>query len=487
MLNTSLPLAQTPDQIAFWNRLQPVNRVTASDTYKRTMSGSGAAFADNFAVYSLAARRALKEDGVNGRLIMAGMEKMLYPWFMNPFTEREIDTAQRHFTHTSKVRHIAPIWETILDNDGYMPIDIYALPGGQTFLAKDGKYVPMMSVEGPGSLVTHLEPHLESIFAPQIQATKARLFLETCGKKVVEFGLRADQNENNHVTLMIAVLVGGGINRTSDDQACFLFPEYFSDVGTVGHEYIMSFQRKGMSLEDAQMAAYEEFVAANQVSALLPDVIHTINSGLPAILKMVKKYKGTNKIIMPRLDSGDILAQGLHWKKMTLDAYLPKTQMVVEDGFNPVKGQEVKAAYAAAGYDPEEITIGAGGYFQDGTSRDGVSLVYKRSATMHDGRLEESMKFSDSPGKGSIPGQIRIYGRGNTMIVAQASENIDGVPLMQKVVSNGRIVYDEDLNVQSKRAEQTWDQYAEIEYSPLTQQIIAERTAEYKAIVNKVS
>jgi len=101
-------------------------------------------------------------------------------------------------------------------------------------------------------------------------------------------------------------------------------------------------------------------------------------------------------------------------------------------------------------------------------------------------RLEASLKFSDSEGKRSIPGQIRIYARDNTIIVAQAGEEIDGEALMQKVVSNGRISYNEDWHVQADRADKTWNKYSNIEYSPLTQAMIDVRVNERNAILERL-
>ncbi len=482
----SLPLAKTEEQQELWTRLQPVNRVAATDTYKRTMSGSSIIFSEQAAVYTLAARKALKEENVNGRYIMAGIEKMLYPWFVTPITKKEIEKAKTFFTSAAAVTKFPhSAWEAVLRNQGQMPVDIYALPGGQTFLAKDGKHVPIMSVEGNGALVSHLEPHLEGIYAPIIQATKARLMKEEVGQQFAEFGLRADENENNHITLMLALYVGGKFNLTSDDQAVLLFPEYFKDIGTIGHEFIMAYQREGISLEEAQEKAFRDFVAANQRSALLPDVINTLHSGLPAILKLVQEYQGTEKVIMPRFDSGDVAAQCIHWKKMTLEAGIPTAKMVVEDGYTPAKARETKQKYALAGFNPDDIIVGAGGYFRQGCTRDAASLVYKRSATEYDGKLEASLKFSDSPGKESIPGRIRIYEQETNLIVAQESEKIDGKQLMVKVVDNGKIVYDEDLHQQAERAEKTWNKYDIIEYSPLTKKLIKERTEERNAVAAK--
>ncbi len=368
-----------------------------------------------------------------------------------------------------------------------------------------------MSVEGVGALVSHLEPHLENLYTAVIQATKAKLFHNVVGEQFAEFGLRADQNINNHVVLMASLYVGGGFKLTSDDQAVFLFPEFFKDIGTVGHEFIMAYQKEGRTLEDAQFLAYEDFVNANERSALLPDVVHTVASGLPAILKLVLKYQGTGKVIMPRFDSGDVPAQCVEWKKMTLAAGIKETKMVVEDGYNPTKAKLTKELYAKAGFNPEDIIVGAGGYFQDGCSRDAISLAYKRSATMHgvnviafnpkkmksidawikeaekaEQKIEASLKFSDSPGKESIPGRVRVYENGSTLIVAQEGEKINGSLVYQKIVDNGRIVYKEDWHEQSDRANKTWNKYTKIEYSPKTLEIIEARTQEKEELLRNL-
>lgn len=480
-----LAMAQTPEQREFWDRFRPVNRVATTDTYKRTMSGSSELFANNFTCYNLAARRALNEPGAKNRYIMAGVEKLLYPWFTKPITEREVESARTFFKKRGQVDKFPDAaWQAVLNNDGFLPVDIYSLPGGQTFLVKDGKHVPMMSVEGVGAIVSHLEPHLTTVYAPLIQATKARLFNEVVGETFAEFGLRGDRNSLEHVALMAALKVGGNLTLTSDDQSVFLFPEYFKDVGTVGHEYIMAHQREGVSLEEAQMEAFRSFVAANDKSALLPDTIDTIHSGLPAILKLIEEYKESDKIIMPRFDSGDVTAQGIYWVNEMVGPRGLLTAHVIEDGRTPGKARQTQADYIAAQIDPTIAVEGAGGYFQNGVTRDAASVAYKRSATMHDGKLEASLKFSNSPGKESIPGQVRIYARGDTLVVAQAGEEIDGTPLMEKVIDNGRVVYNEDWNTQAKRAEETWNEYTNIEYSDATQELIDTRVAERNALLD---
>lgn len=483
-----LPLALNEDQIEFWRKLQPVNRTAATDTYKRTMGTSGEVFNQN-ASYSLAARRALNEKGADGRLIMAGLERLLYPWFGTKVTEKEVRKAEGKFRFASEInRFPTKIWEDVLANDGFFNLDIYGFPGGQTFLVKkqDGNEVPMhvpcLSVEGPGALVSHIEPHVLNGYAPIIAATKARLMREAVGEKFDEFGYRGARNDFDHAILMMALKVGGDYFYTSNDETVFLFANYFTSIGTMGHEYIEAFQKDGRSLEEAQEMAARDFIEHNEKSALLPDTIDTIKSGLPLILKLIKEYKGKGKVIMPRFDSGNQKEQILVWKKMTLEAGIERSPMVLEDGYTPEKGKEIKEWYRQQGYDPDELIIGAGGYFQQGNTRDAISLAYKRTSTEYDGKHHGSIKFSDSPGKFSLPGPIRVYEQGSNLIVALKEESIDGIPLYVPLLKNGRINYFETLDGQADRTNRTWNRYDRIEYSPLIKAIIAQRTSERDAI-----
>ena len=52
------------------------------------------------------------------------------------------------------------------------------------------------------------------------------------------------------------------------------------------------------------------------------------------------------------------------------------------------------------------------------------------------------------------------------LIVADASEEIDGKPLFVKLVDQGRIVYRESLETQARRADETWGKYKGFELSP---------------------
>ncbi len=94
--------------------------------------------------------------------------------------------------------------------------------------------------------------------------------------------------------------------------------------------------------------------------------------------------------------------------------------------------------------------------------RDTVAAAFKRTATED----RPNVKFSNSPGKESLGGYLRVYGRDDVMVVADSSESLQGEPLFVRLVENGRIVYRESFEEQADRADRTWGRYRRWELSP---------------------
>jgi nicotinic acid phosphoribosyltransferase len=115
------------------------------------------------------------------------------------------------------------------------------------------------------------------------------------------------------------------------------------------------------------------------------------------------------------------------------------------------------------GEEPTVLFPGAGGYWWRLVHRDTVSAAFKRTATED----RPNVKFSNSPGKETIPGYVRVFGRGDALVVADASESVDGEPLFVKLVERGRVVYRESFAEQAARADRTWGKYKKWEPSPL--------------------
>jgi nicotinic acid phosphoribosyltransferase len=445
--------------------------VGGTDTYKRTMWAAVPEIAVQRAAYSLTFRRSLPEPGADGQLVMAGHEAMLAQWFRRPLNRGDIELSREWYSRRSNVRAFpTELWDAVLTSPASpgegewsnqeirLPIDIYGFPGGQTFLAG----VPLLVFEGPGGLVSYLEPAMCRYFAPVIQATKARL-MTLATPRDAEFGLRSAPVEVCNLILLLARYVGGGGRLTSNDTAEFLYPELFQSIGTIGHEMMCAAQSYDRTLADAEYEMMDRFVSRMGTASLLCDLVDAETVGLENALRVIRNHPETDRVGV-RVDSGDIAGQCVLYFEEMRKLGIPPRQIVFEDEVTP---EQVKRVYDVfrekTGDEPVMLFPGAGGYWWKLVHRDTVSAAFKRTATGD----RPNVKFSNSPGKESIPGYLRVYGRGEVMLVADKSEAIDGEPLLVKLVEQGRVVYAESFQEQAARAERTWGRFKRVELSPL--------------------
>lgn len=442
-----------------WARMfLPGGLPAATDTYKRTMWSAVPDLAVRPAAYSLTMRRGITEPGAEGRLIMAGHEAMLAQWFHRPLRRREIELARDWATRGSAVPAFPhAVWDAVLvladGDDIRLPIDVWGFPGGQSFVPG----VPCLSIEGIGGLVSYVEPAFCRYFAPIIQATKARLMREATPRDA-EFGLRSAFNEVAHLVMLLARYVGGSDGQpqlTSSDLAEFLYPELFRSVGTIGHEMMSAGQAPGKSLAEAEYEMMDRFVAAHGQAALLTDLVDAESVGLENALRVMKAHPNNTKVGI-RVDSGDTAGQCVLYFQAMQAAGLGVRTIVFEDEVTP---ETVRAVYERfrreTGVEPTMLFPGAGGYWWRGVHRDTVSAAFKRTAT--DDR--PNVKFSNSPGKESLGGRLRVYADGDTMVVADVAEPAPGEPLFVRLVEQGRVVYRESFGEQAARAGTTWKRF----------------------------
>lgn len=439
-----------------------------TDTYKRTMWAAVPDVATARAGYALTMRKGLPEPGAGQQLIMAGHEAMLAQWFRRPLKRSDIELARRWFKERSAV-HAFPdeLWQAILDGqrgeEVSLPVDVWGFPGGQTFLTG----VPCLFFEGMGGAISYLEPAMCRYFAPLIQATKARLMKEAVPADA-EFGLRSAPNEVSNIVLLLARYVGGRGRLTSNDTAEFLYPELFQTVGTIGHEMICAAQSFDRPLADAEYEMMERFVTRMGDGALLCDLVDAYTVGLENALHVMKNHPDNDRIGI-RVDSGDIAAQcGLYFRRMREEGLTPR-RIVFEDEVTPETVRTVFEHFRrATGHEPDVLFPGAGGYWWRLVLRDTVSAAFKRTATED----RPNVKFSNSPGKESIPGYLRVYEVGDTLLIADSSEAAPGKPLFVKLVEQGRIIHHESFDEQADRADHTWGRYLRWELSPQLQEYL---------------
>jgi nicotinic acid phosphoribosyltransferase len=458
-----------------------------TDTYKRTMWAAVPDVALHRAAYSLTFRKGLPEPGAGPQLVMAGHEAVLAQWFYRPLRRADVELARRWYAdHSATKAFPHEVWDAVLaaspGDDLTLPLDVWGFPGGQTFLAG----LPCLSFEGPGGLVSYLEPAMCRYFAPVIQATKARLMAEATPRDA-EFGLRSAPVEVCNLILLLARYVGGGGRLTSNDTAEFLYPELFRSVGTVGHELMCAAQSFDRPLAEAEYEMMDRFVSRMGTASLLCDLVDAETVGLENALRVIRSHPETDRVGV-RVDSGDIAAQCVLYFERIAALGVPPRLIVFEDEVTPEQVRHVYAVFREkTGREPTMLFPGAGGYWWKLVHRDTLSAAFKRTATA--GR--PNIKFSNSPGKESLPGTLRVYARGDVLVAADASETIDGDPLFVKLVDAGRVVYAESFDAQRERAERTWGRYTRWEPSERVADSLtrfrAMRTAEVAAARDRLT
>jgi nicotinic acid phosphoribosyltransferase len=433
-----------------------------TDTYKRTMWAAVPDVALARAGYALTMRKGLPEEGAEGRLIMAGHEALLAQWFHRPLRRSDVLLAGEWFAHHAATRAFPhALWDAILKDqpgeDVVLPVDVWGFPGGQTFLAG----LPCLSFEGPGGAVSYLEPAMCRYFAPVIQATKARLMMAATPQDA-EFGLRAAPNELTNLVLLLARYVGGRGQLTSNDTAEFLYPDLFRSVGTIGHEMMCAGESFDRPLGEAEYEMMDRFVTAMGHASLLCDLVDAETVGLENALRVLRGHPEAQRVGI-RVDSGDIAAQCVLYFNKMKEAGIPVRTIVFEDEVTPETVRRVCEHFRAATHaEPTMLFPGAGGYWWRLVHRDTVAAAFKRTATLD----QPNVKFSNSPGKESLGGYLRVYARDDVLVLADASEPPPGEPLFVKLVEQGRIVYREGFAEQADRADRTWGAYRRWELSP---------------------
>jgi nicotinic acid phosphoribosyltransferase len=205
----------------------------------------------------------------------------------------------------------------------------------------------------------------------------------------------------------------------------------------------------------------DRFVTARGEASLLCDLVDAESVGLENALRVMKNHPGMDKVGI-RVDSGDIAEQCvLYFEQMRAAGISPRL-IVFEDEVTPETVRKVYDHFRqATGQEPTMLFPGAGGYWWRLVHRDTLAAAFKRSATGD----HPNVKFSNSPGKESLGGYLRVYGRGDALVLADASEAAPGEPLFVKLVEQGRIIYRESFEDQAARAERTWGQFQRVELS----------------------
>lgn len=236
---------------------------------------------------------------------------------------------------------------------------------------------------------------LNTINFQSLIATKtARIWLASGKGSIMEFGLRRAQGNDGAMSASRAAFIGGAA-VTSNTLAG---KQYGIPVaGTMAHSWIMSYPNEIDAFE-----AYAELYP-NQ-SVFLIDTYNTLDSGLPAAIKVGKKLieKGYNFGV--RLDSGDLHYLTKEVRKELDKNGLTSAKITVS---NELSEEIVEfLTYNKAPID----SWGIGTNMVTGGTDSSFTGVYKlASRTNSKGILIPTMKLSDNPEKMTNPGTKQVW------------------------------------------------------------------------------
>lgn len=420
------------------------NRILQTDTYNRTMEHISGPEAQTPATYTLQMRRS-----PHGYIIAMGMRPMLET-FSHPITQAELDFAADFYTHDAAVPYFnKAMWQNVIDNHGgYMPIQIDCVPEGTALLPGD----PVIRVSGPNELVAHFEPLFHRLFYPSMVATTAHVIGREFPGRFIEVGKRGTPTEDDHLIAARAMLGGGGIDRTSNDAAAAAHKD-LKDVGTLGHRYVQCISiQEGLTERDAFIRAIESTDAVS----LLIDLVDSYR-GIDMAIELKEMYRHTGKKISIRLDSGDVDAQTVYaLREYKIRGFTePSLDKVMVEGIETIDDMRtIDALVRNAGFDPEKQVLYGGGRLlvAQGTTRSDASTGFKLTQFGD----YPTMKFSDSPGKRSIPGVPTVYNTSRGRVIGQVGERIGSDIFVPAYRYPGTILLSDDMQAIRIQAERSY-------------------------------
>ncbi|WP_457678686.1 nicotinate phosphoribosyltransferase [Thermovibrio sp.] len=300
---------------------------------------------------------------------------------------------------------------------------IYSMKEGEVFFQQE----PVLRVEAPIYQAQLLETVImNQVHVTSLIATKAaRVYTVAGGKALADFSLRRTHGADAGMKVAYSTYLAG-FNGTSNVLAGKEFG--IPVIGTVAHSFIMAFE----SEEEAFRAYLKTFP---QRAVLLVDTYDTIE-GVKRAIKVAKELGVELKGI--RIDSGDVVELSKLTRKLLDEAGFRGCKIIVSGGLDEYKVEEI----VKSGAPVDAFGVGT----KVGTSADSpyIDFVYKLV------QIGKRPIMKTSTGKKMYPGKKQVYRKEWEDTVALWNERLEGEPLLEKVVEEGKRVKELPLLKESR-------------------------------------
>lgn len=268
--------------------------------------------------------------------------------------------------------------------------DIFAIPDGTVVFPNE----PVITVRANAIEAQIIETALLAYLNHgSLIATSAKRITEAAqSRPVMEFGARRCQGEASIEASKYAII--GGCASTSNDEAARLYN--LKVAGTMAHSYIQMFDT-----EEEAFATYAKYNPNNCI--FLVDTYDTLNSGIPAAIKVAKEFLIPNGIKFKgiRIDSGDLAYLSKEARKMLDNAGFKDTQICLSNGLDE------KTITSLINQGAKFDSIGAGDNIAAPKERG--NDVYKLAAIEKNDIIIPKIKVSNDTDKTINPGFKKVY------------------------------------------------------------------------------
>jgi nicotinate phosphoribosyltransferase len=272
---------------------------------------------------------------------------------------------------------------------------------------------------------------LNSINLQTMIATKASRVVQSAkGKSVIEFGLRREPGIDAGMKVARSSYIAG-CQGTSNVLAGFAFD--IPIFGTMAHSFIMSYPRE----IDAFRAFSKTF--PNKTTLLIDTYDDLAGAEKAAEVAKELEAKGF-RLGGVRLDSGDLAETSKKVRKILDNAGLSYVNIFASGDL-----EEFKIAQLLEDGAPID-SFGVGTKMGTSADRPYLDGIYKLCETQSaDGTFTPIMKLSKD--KMTLPGRKQVYrfsggdGSYRKDVIALADEQMEGEPLLVKVMDKGKLTY----------------------------------------------
>ncbi|MEM2104607.1 MAG: nicotinate phosphoribosyltransferase [Candidatus Bathyarchaeia archaeon] len=307
--------------------------------------------------------------------------------------------------------------------------DVWAVPEGTIVFPNE----PLIRVTAPIIEAQLIETFaLNTINLQTTIATKAsRVVYAARGRPLIEFGLRREHGTDAGLKVARASYIAG-FNGTSNVLAGILYG--IPVFGTMAHSFVMFFSN--------ELESFRAFAKTfPDRSTLLIDTFDNIKGAENAI-KIAKELERQGfKLRGVRIDSGDLVEISRKVRKMLDENGLGYVQIFASGDLDEYRIAELLSKGA------QIDSFGVGTKLGTSADRPYVDIIYKLCEKMNEkGVFTPIMKLSER--KATLPGRKQVFRFKNEKgifsrdVIALEGEQIDGEPLLVKVMEKGKIVYD---------------------------------------------